>query len=269
MASQQFKSSCGVPKLTWEGGTVERSEDSVACETAVALVYNGISHVVMLVTPSNLEEFALGFSLSEGILDNPQQLLDFEVHENSRGLELHLTIASEPFSRLKQHRRNLTGRTGCGLCGAEALEQAIQAIPQVTRDVKVAHTAVQSALLELQNQQHLQAATGAVHAAAWCNLNGNIELLREDVGRHNALDKLLGAYYKSCEPDDGFVVVTSRASYEMVVKTAAANVAILVAISAPTSLAISSAKQCNVTLIGFARPRRHVVYTHQNRLEDL
>ena len=235
--------------------------DRVIEECAVALVYNGISHVVMMVTPTDLAEFALGFSLTEGILEKPEQLLDFEVVENPGGLELQLTIAARQFQALKTRRRNLTGRTGCGLCGAESLQQAMRYLPCVSCRPLVEDVAIDRAVRDLRQQQGLQQQTGAAHAAAWCDLTGSILLLREDVGRHNALDKLIGVLAGGDAQRQGFVIITSRASYEMVQKVASVDIGTLVAVSAPTALAIGQALDCGVRLLGFTRPGRHVDYT--------
>ena len=250
----------------WQAGEVTSLEDCVAEEVPVAMIYNGISHAVMLATPQYLEDFALGFSLAEGILSSPKELYEIEVVPQVSGIELRMEIASERFSQLKDRRRSMTGRTGCGLCGAESLEQALR-LPDgvnISREV-FAKDAVLKALKSAVSQQILQAQTGATHASFWVQTNGNIAMVREDVGRHNALDKLLGAKAKT-EKQSGFALTTSRASYEMVQKVAVAGVAMLVAISAPTGLAIRVAEQCGVTLVGFARSEQFVVYTHPERL---
>ena len=257
-----------VNRVIWKAGETVEGTDWVATETAVALVYNGISHVVMMATPHNLDDFALGFSLSEGILSSPKQLLDYEEIVTDKGIELALSITAEPFAVLKERRRNLVGRTGCGLCGAESLEQAITRPNSVDTELTVNHKALQRAIAALGGEQQLQQQTGAVHGAAWCNTQGEIQMLREDVGRHNALDKLLGAIRKQ-EQEAGFVLVTSRASYEMVAKTASANIPLLAAVSAPTSLAIELAEQSGLTLVGFSRTGRHVVYTNGHRLTEV
>lgn len=250
----------------WSRGGLSADTDQVVTEVPVALVYNGISHVVMMATPLDLREFALGFSLSEGILESASQLLDFELVETRLGLELNMTIPARLFAHLKQRRRNLTGRTGCGLCGAESLQQAIVAPQPVRNDTRFSHQAIDRAIVSLRDKQLLQQQTGAVHAAAWCNTEGAIQLLREDVGRHNALDKLLGAMQLGGVEREGFALITSRASYEMVTKTASANIAALVAVSAATSLAVEMAQACAVTLVGFTQPGRHVVYSCGERI---
>jgi len=265
------KGSDKVTRVIWKAGETVEGTDWVATETAVALVYNGISHVVMMATPADLEDFALGFSLSEGILQSPKQLLDSEVIETDKGVELALTITAEPFAKLKEKRRNLVGRTGCGLCGAESLEQAISEPAVVTADLSISHEAIQKAASALASEQKLQQQTGAVHGAAYCNKQGDLLLVREDVGRHNALDKLLGALAKreqkqKQKAEPGFVLVTSRASYEMVAKTTSANIPLLAAVSAPTSLAIELAEKSGLTLVGFTRTGRHVVYANGQRI---
>ncbi len=254
--------SCLAAVEVCRGGSAERLEDSIAVETPVALVYNGISHAVMMATPADLEDFALGFSLTEGILHVPDELYAIEVCEEQAGISVHLEIATLRFMELKQRRRSLAGRTGCGLCGTESLEQAIRPIAPVTAPL-VAEGAIQYALEALRWHQPLQRETGATHGAAWCNLAGQVQLAREDVGRHNALDKLIGAMRKRrLDAQSGFALVSSRASYEMVQKCAAAGIGCLVAVSAPTSLAIEQARQAGLLLVGFARSGRHVIY-HQ------
>jgi FdhD protein len=250
----------------WKSGRLSQVEDVVAEEVPVALIYNGISHAVMLATPNNLEDFALGFSLAEGILSHPKELYGIEVVAQSDGIELRMEIAAERFHQLKEKRRSMTGRTGCGLCGAESLAQALRLPDAVNQSQETfSAAAILKALAEASKNQPLQAETGATHASFWVSPEGDVELVREDVGRHNALDKLLGAKARS-DNKSGFVLTTSRASYEMVQKSAVAGVAMLVAISAPTGLAIRMAKQSGITLVGFARPEQYVVYTHPQRI---
>lgn len=256
-----------------QAGIVEAKMDVIAEEVPIGLVYNGISHAVMLATPQDLEDFALGFSLTEGILDSPSDLYSMEVVHRPQGFELHLDVATCCFQRLKEKRRNMTGRTGCGLCGSESLEQALR-IPVTKLSAKVdkiTGSVINLAFANIRQQQKLQALTGATHASAWVNIHGDVELVREDVGRHNALDKLIGAMAKknqleSTRSKEGFVLTTSRASYEMVQKTASAGINMLVAISAPTGLAIRVAEQCHLTLVGFARENSYVVYSHPENI---
>jgi len=267
-----FIGAAKISRSVWEQGKHSESSDWVASETAVALMYNCISHVVMMATPDNLEEFAIGFSLSEGIVENPEDILDIEIVEEDRGVVISILIPEGPFEVLKTQRRNMTGRTGCGLCGAETLDQAMRAPKIVSGELQVSHAAIQKAVANFASGQKLNDQTGGVHAAVWCDLDGNSKLLREDVGRHNALDKLLGALAltasnsKESKNDQGFVLVTSRASYEMVAKVASANIKVLVAVSAPTTLAIDIAKQSGVSLLGFSKLGRHSVYFGESRL---
>jgi FdhD protein len=253
-----------LPVLYWEQGSDNEQTklDNIAEEVAIALVYNGISHAVMMASPANLYEFSLGFSLSEGIINNASEMYDIELVTNEKGIEVRIEISSQRMMYLKLHRRHLTGRTGCGLCGSESLEQAIRPIKNVTPQVLPSSIAIQYALSQLSEHQKLQSLTGAVHGAAWCDIAGHITLLREDVGRHNALDKLIGALaLHKTDTSNGFVLISSRASYEMIQKVTSMNIATLVAVSAPTALAITLATQASLNLIGFARPGRHTLYT--------
>lgn len=245
-----------------------RDEDQVAEETAVAFIYNGISQVVMMATPLDLEDFALGFSLSEGILADPGQLYSLEQVSHRRGLELRMEVATEAFNKLKQRRRNLAGRSGCGLCGAESLEQALPEPQRVSADLRVPAAALTHAVRSLADRQPLKALTGSVHGAAWCNAAGDILRVREDVGRHNALDKLIGSLVRQPTGEDGFVLITSRASYEMVAKTAAADIPMLAAVSAPTSLAIEQAEASGLTLVAHLSACRQVVYAGGQRIQS-
>ena len=241
--------------------------DTIVEEVPISLIYNGMPHVVMLATPTNLEEFALGFSITEGIIKSPQELLSARVYNRSNGIEVQIKIPEERFHCMSDKGRNLTGRTGCGLCGASTLKQAIRKPGEVVGDLSVCATDLQHALTELASFQKLNKITGAVHAAAWVIPGQGIIDIREDVGRHNALDKLIGFLLRTeKELSSGFVLVTSRASFEMVQKTAWVGINMLAAISAPTGLAIRLANETNLTLIGFARGDQHVVYTHPHRL---
>jgi FdhD protein len=250
-----------------KSGADEPEKDEIAEEAPIAFVYNGISHAVMLASPSDLEDFALGFSISEGIIKDKSDVYGIEVIHQSQGIELQIEIASENFRSLKDKRRNLLGRTGCGLCGAENLDQALR-LPNIKihQILPIAESAILSALQNLNSMQTLQKNTGATHACAWANEKGEIIIVREDVGRHNALDKLIGAIKFKGDLDKGFVVTTSRASYEMVQKTIMLGASTLIAISAPTGLAIRSALKYELCLIGFARAPHYVIYTYAERV---
>ncbi|HSD75278.1 MAG TPA: formate dehydrogenase accessory sulfurtransferase FdhD [Steroidobacteraceae bacterium] len=251
----------------WRDGKVETLLDEVAEEAAIAFSYNGVAHVVMLATPSDLEDLATGFTLSEAVVTRGEEIRSLEVVRADDSLEVRIGIASGRFSELLQRRRNLAARSGCGLCGAETVEQAIRQPLPVTSDIQISTAELHAALGELRGRQKLNARTGSVHAAAWARPGVGIQIVREDVGRHNALDKVIGALARArADFSSGYMIVTSRASYEMVQKSAIVGVPLLVAVSAPTALAVRLAEQSGLTLIGFARERQHVVYAHGRRL---
>jgi FdhD protein len=262
-----------IPVSNWRQDQLPASgaaiDDLIAAEVPIALTYNRVSHVVMMGTPADLEDFALGFSITEGLIGSPADLTGIRILPRQGGIELAMAIAPEWFDRLATQRRNMAGRTGCGLCGAENIEQALRFPTPVSSTISVRHAALQRAISALSRHQPLQADTGATHGAAWCSLDGKIMQLREDVGRHNALDKLIGSLFRTgFDSSAGFVLVSSRASYEMVYKTAAAGIELIMAVSAPTTLAVEFAERCGVTLVGFARPGRHNIYTFGERIED-
>ena len=247
-------------------GQPVQHQDCVAEEVPIAFEFNGISHAVMMATPADLEDFAYGFSKSEGIVDSDAQIHDLDVSQSALGYTLHIQIASSCFMRLKEIRRNLTGRTGCGLCGTESLAQAVRQPVRLSAPACFTAKAIAAAMEAMRAHQTLLSATGATHAAAWCAPDGEIILVREDVGRHNALDKLIGAMSRSAQSaNHGFIAITSRASYEMVQKTATAGVSTLAAISGVTGLAVEVAHQAGLTLLGFARGGDVSVYTHPAR----
>jgi formate dehydrogenase accessory protein FdhD len=252
-----------VTRVAADGATA-RLEDCLIEETAVALVFNGITHAVMMATPSDLADLARGFALTEGIVERAGEIYDIEVEPVADGVELRLQIAAERFARLKERRRVLVGRTGCGLCGVDSLREAMRPIAPIARVEAYRPDAatVARALAAMPAHQRLHETTGAVHAAAWASRAGEIVLAREDVGRHNALDKVIGAALAAkSDPRAGFVIVTSRASYEMVHKTASFGAGGLVAVSAPTALAARRARAAGMTLIGFARAGRLTYYS--------
>lgn len=251
----------------WRKNQPSLCRDNVAEEVPVALEYNGISHAVMLASPYDLEDFALGFSLSEGILADASELFDCEIAPTKDGIQVQMRIAGRRFAALKDKRRNLTGRTGCGLCGAETLQQAIRSPAPVSSSALFSAGALYAGMDAMHARQQLQQQTGATHAAAWMAADGAITLVREDIGRHNALDKLIGAMAANGQDfSRGAALITSRASYEMVQKAATLGMGFLAAISAPTSLAVKLAQEARVTLVGFTRNQSHVVYAHPQRL---
>ena len=235
--------------------------ERIAEESPIALVYNGVPHVVVMASPANLEDLALGFSLSEGVIESVAEVGGMEIVPEQTGYSVYLSVPPERVEVIAHRRRNMTARTGCGVCGAETIEQAMRDVPKVSTLQRVTRQAMVSAMKQLPSLQALNAATGATHAAAWANLDGQLLLVREDVGRHNALDKLIGALAAgNVDTAQGFVVVTSRASYEMVQKAAMAGIGLLAAVSAPTALAVRVAREAGVTLAGFVRGERCMVY---------
>ena len=235
-------------------------------EMPVALVYNGISHAVMMATPTHLEDFAIGFSLTEGIIEAAHELTDIEIAEVPQGIEVRMTIFERRLAGLKERRRNMTGRTGCGLCGTESLDAAIRPQAPLTSKACFSTAQILALLPAMDQSQELRRATRASHGAAWVDGQGTV-LAREDVGRHNALDKVIGAGAKAkWQADESMVVVSSRCSVEMVQKTVAAGIPLLAAVAAPTALAVTLADQWGLTLVTSLRPNGFDVITHENRV---
>jgi len=244
---------------------VTERQDTLAKEVPVALVYNDIAHTVMMCSPRDLEDFAMGFSLTEGIINKPADIYGIDIEEVCNGMEARIELATRCFVALKDHRRTLTGRTGCGICGAEQIQQVYKNIKKLDRTLTVNANQLDGCLQQLYEAQELGKQTGSTHAAAFFSVEGKLLAIREDVGRHVALDKLLGWHAKADKPQ-GFIVVTSRASYEMVQKTVSCDIEMLVAISAATDLAVQMAEQYNLTLVGFAREGRSTIYSGKERL---
>jgi len=245
----------------------DATPDFLAEEVPVALVYNGISHVVMMASPKDLELFAIGFSLSEGIIEHPQDIYGMDVVQACNGLEVQIELSSRRFMGLKERRRALAGRTGCGVCGVEQLNDIGKPVSPLpfTQTFNLAH--LDPALEHLNDVQPIGQLSGCTHAAAWVLPSGEIAGGHEDVGRHVALDKLLGRRARESEVwQQGAALVSSRASYEMVQKSAMCGVEILFAVSAATTLAVEVAERCNLTLVGFCKPGRATIYTHPQRL---
>jgi FdhD protein len=268
-ATESAPTSVEVPVQRWKRGELTHTTDFVTEEVPVALVYHGVPHVVMLASPADLEDYAVGFTVSEGLVGDPSEIQSVEVARGADSIEVRIGIAGERFSELLRRRRNLTGRSGCGLCGAETVEEAIRPPVKVLKGPVVTSADLHAALVQLESMQPVNARTGSIHAAAWV-LPGRtgIELVREDVGRHNALDKVIGALVRSgADVSAGYALITSRASFEMVQKAAAAGITFMAAVSAPTALAIRMAEQTGLTLVGFARRDQHVVYANPERLQ--
>jgi FdhD protein len=249
----------------WTRGSTAATTDQVAEEMPVALVYHDVPHVVMLATPADLEDYAVGFTLSEGLVARADEIRGVQVAAGAASIDVKITVAWERFTQLLQ--RNLAGRTGCGLCGAERAEDAIREPAQVPAGVSITAAELHAAIAELGTRQPINARTGSVHAAAWVVPGRGIVLVREDVGRHNALDKTIGALVRAGgDCAGGYMLITSRASYEMVQKCATVGISLLVALSAPTAFAVRLAQRCGLTLVAFARADQHVVYAHPQRL---
>jgi len=265
--AQQHAATERRPVVRFVAGVPSDALDDLADEVPVALEYNGISHAVMLATPCDLEEFAVGFTLSEGIVAGLDDIYEVEVEHAAQGITVHLRIEGGAFVRLKEKRRNLTGRTGCGLCGTEDLGQVLRPLRQVAGKRALSPAAVKEALDALKEHQPLNRRTGATHAAAWCDAEGRVLAAFEDVGRHNALDKLIGVMAREkMDATDGFLAMTSRASVELVQKAASLGMPALVAISAPTALAVRTAQSCGMILLAFARGDEFVAYAHAEKL---
>ncbi len=253
----------------FNNGSVEQTDDWIASEVPIALSYNGAAHVVMLATPMDLDEFALGFSLSEAIITSPDELESIEIEERIEGIEIGMRIPELRAEAIAARQRNLSGRSSCGLCGTQQLEDVVRHPPVVASALRTSPAILHRALRLLDAAQPLNQRTGSTHAAAWVDAQGSLQCVREDVGRHNALDKLIGAIAReNLDIPQGFLILTSRASYEMVQKAATVGIGLVAAISAPTALAIHLAESCGVTLIGFAREASHVVYTHAQRISE-
>lgn len=247
---------------------VEDTTRAIPEEVPVALVYDGATHAVMMATPADLEDFALGFSLTEGIVASRSEIRELEIVEQEKGIEARMWLVPASGRTHAERRRRIAGPTACGLCGVESIEAAVPAPRRVTSTATATPEEIHKALAALPPMQALNVATRAVHAAAfWDTGPGRIAALREDVGRHNALDKLVGAMATAgLDPSKGFVVLTSRVSVEMVQKAAVLGAGIVVAVSAPTALALRVAEEAGITLVAIARPDAFEIFTHPDRI---
>lgn len=241
--------------------------DSIAVETPVAFLYNGQAHAVMMASPRDLEDFAYGFSIAEGIVDRMADIGSVSVEPKGPGIGIAIEISQGHAALLEDRKRNIAGRTGCGLCGISEIDQVLRPLPALPAGAPIRRESIDRAINDLPDYQDINELTGAVHAAGFADRDGKLLFVREDVGRHNALDKLIGAVLRAgLNPADGFVVVTSRCSMEMVQKTASFGAPVLVAVSAPTSLAIELAEKCNLTVAAFARGSGFNLYAHCERI---
>ncbi len=251
--------------VRWRNEILECTTDRIAEEIPVAILCNGEPHAVMLMSPMDVQDFALGFALTEGLINEPRELVLVESSVLDDGIQLDLTLPMYHPRSADMHARSLAGRSGCGLCGKRMMEDALRTPAAVAGGSDVVRTAITRGVAALSDRQTHNRETGAVHAAAWVDLDGNIVALREDIGRHNALDKLIGARARGTFAP-GFVVITSRASYEIVTKAAMAGISLVAAVSAPTALAVRLATTCGVTLAGFVRGSDLVLYSHAGRI---
>ena len=246
--------------LYQSGASGGSARQAVIVETPINILFGGIGFAVMMATPEDLEDFAYGFSFTEGIIDRADDIRAVEISRLEAGLKLDIALSGARMTAHLARGRVLSGRTGCGLCGIDDLAN-LPRPPRVAQRAPIAPAAIKKALQALDLAQKLNAETHAAHGAAWCDRDGALILLREDVGRHNALDKTIGALLRrDLSPDDGFFVITSRCSFEMVAKAAAFGASTLVAISAPTSLALERAAFCGVTLIALARADHATIF---------
>ena len=253
----------------WRADGAQEGHRSVPEETAVALTYNRGAHAVMMATPADLADFATGFSLTEGIISGPGDIEELDIVGAPNGVELRMWIAPARLDALDRRRRTMAGPTGCGMCGLESLDQAMREPPAVGRTLTVTAAQVQAAAASLRPAQVLNRLTRAVHAAGFVQPGGDLVALREDVGRHNALDKLAGALAReSVVPGSGIVVMTSRVSVELVQKLAVMGAELLVAVSAPTALALRVAERAGLTVAGVARDDGFEIFTHPWRIVD-
>ena len=256
-----------VDRQIWRHSGLASGGRSIPEETAVALTYNGGSYAVMMTTPQDLEDFAVGFSLSEGIISSPTDIDTLDVVHLDDGIELRMWLSKPKADRLRERRRYIAGPTGCGLCGIETVAQAMRPPAAVGPGRQFSSEQIMTAMRNISSRQKLNIETRAVHAAAFWHVDGGIVALREDVGRHNALDKLAGALARaSIAAGEGIILLTSRVSIEMVQKSATIGAPAMVSVSAPTALAVRMADAAGITLAAIARADGFEVFTHPHRI---
>jgi FdhD protein len=254
-------------RIQWRDGLAVRGTRELAEETAVAISYNGSTHAVLMATPADLEDLAIGFSITEGIVDDMSAIEGVETVQFDEGVDVQVKVRDDIASRLAKRRRTMAGPVGCGLCGLESLEAATRKLAPVTATQTFTTTDVAHAVRSMHRHQVLNHATSAVHAAGFFLPGQEVCLVREDVGRHNALDKLIGALIRDgSDPSVGAMVTTSRVSVELVQKTAAARCGLLAAISAPTAYAVRAGEETNVTIVAIVRDDAFEIFTHPRRI---
>jgi FdhD protein len=258
-----------VRRQIWRIGSASWGNRSIPEETAVALTYNGGTYAVMMTTPQDLEDFAVGFSLSEGVISSVADIHSLDVVRLDDGVELRMWLNEVDTERLRGRRRHIAGPTGCGLCGIESITEAMRASATVRHGQQFSPENIMAAMQSLPSRQKLNIETRAVHAAAFWKVASGIVALREDVGRHNALDKLSGALARaSIVASEGIILLTSRVSVEMVQKSAAIGAPVMASVSAPTALAVRIADAAGITLVAIARVDGFEVFTHPSRISD-
>ena len=256
-----------INRLAWRNSRLSEGARAIPEETALALTYNGGTYAVMMGTPQNLEDFAIGFSLSEGVVQSPEEISSIEIVDLDDGIELRMWLAEDKAGRLSERRRHIAGPTGCGLCGIDSIAEAVRPAAIVARGRSFDPRELMTAMAAMPPLQPINVETRAVHAAAFWTPADGIVALREDVGRHNALDKLAGALAQARTPaSEGIVLLTSRVSVEMVQKTVAIGAGVMVAVSAPTALAVKMAEAAGITLVAVARADGFEVFTHPDRI---
>lgn len=256
-----------VDRQIWRDGSISEGARAIPEETAIALTYNGGTYAVMMATPQNLRDFAIGFSLSEGVVLSAEDIESFEIVELDDGIELRMWLAQSRADRLSERRRHIAGPTGCGLCGIDSIVEAVRPAAIVAPGQSFSSREIMAAIQSIPPLQTINIETRAVHAAAFWTPARGIVALREDVGRHNALDKLAGALAQDkTSTSEGIVLLTSRVSVEMVQKTAAMGAPMMVAVSAPTALAVRMADAAGITLAAIARADGFEVFTHPYRI---
>jgi len=267
MQQPEARPSTVLPRLVRRAEAMEAGLRAVAEEIAVALTYGSATHAVMMATPADLEDLGLGFSLTEGLIGQPEELTALEVLSRPGGIEVRMELAEPREAALSRRRRRLAGPLGCGLCGIESLSEAARDLPAVTATASLPAAEIGAAMAALAEGQALHRETHAAHAAGFWSPGRGLLALREDVGRHNALDKLAGALTRGgLNPAGGAVALTSRVSVEMVQKTALLGAPLLLAVSAPTALAVRVAEACGITLVALARGSGFEVFTHPWRI---
>ncbi|WP_297298867.1 formate dehydrogenase accessory sulfurtransferase FdhD [uncultured Methylovirgula sp.] len=258
-----------VPSLARRGGVSFATTRVVPDEQAVAFTYNGSTHAVMMATPADLEDFAVGFALTEGLIESRSEIENLEIVTMPLGIEARVWLKGDRAEAYAKRRRSMAGPTGCGLCGIESLEAAMRPLSTVTADLKVSPQSIVAAMASLDPAQTLNDQTHAVHGAAFWTEREGLVAVREDVGRHNALDKLIGALVRAGRTAaNGLVLMTSRVSIELIQKAARLNAPVLVAVSAPTAAAIRLADEAGITLVAVARRQDFEAFTHTERLSE-